>query len=251
MKKVSVIIPIYNEEKDIEAALHALLKQNYEDFEIIVVNNASTDNSAQVVQRIIQQNPNKIILVDEINKGTQWARERGRKEACGEIIANLDADCLPETDWISNGAAQFKDVSGQSTDEPIIMLTGPYDYYDAKPLFRNFSLFIQKYIYPWLHQVLNHSHKGGIIIEGNVFFKADVLSKVGGYNTSYTFYGDGADMAKRISPMGNMIFDKNFIVKTSARRFQQHGFLKISFLYFYNFFKARHKCVSQNIQINT
>src|SRR5689334_20387724 len=99
--KISVIIPAYNEEQALAATIQSVLDQNYPNFEIIIVNNASSDNTQEIAQRF----PVKVVL--EPRKGLLYARERGRKEATGEIIANIDADCLPKSNWLSSGIKLF------------------------------------------------------------------------------------------------------------------------------------------------
>jgi glycosyltransferase involved in cell wall biosynthesis len=223
--KVSIIIPAHNEEASIENTLKAVFKQDYPDFEIIVVNNNSSDRTSEIAEGMGV----KVLL--ETRKGTQWARECGRKEATGEIIANLDADCLPDPKWITNGVEHF-------SSKKVVAVTGPYDYYDGTTFFRKASLLIQRNIYPFFNSLLQMIGRSAVVIGGNVFLRSDTLSKVGGYNTSITFYGDDTDTAKRMIKRGKVAFDKDLIVKTSARRFKQEGTLKIFVIYLYHFFKG-------------
>jgi glycosyltransferase involved in cell wall biosynthesis len=87
---VSVIIPVYNCEKYLASALESILKQNYQPIEIIVVDDGSTDNTAQVA-RIFTD---KIKYIYQENKGVSKARNTGVKIAEGEIITFLDSDDL-------------------------------------------------------------------------------------------------------------------------------------------------------------
>ena len=94
MPKVSVIIPTYNRAKLIGRAINSVLVQTFKDFEIIVVDDASTDNTRQVVKRIKDK---RIILIShQENKGGSAARNTGIKTAIGEYIAFLDDD----DEWI-------------------------------------------------------------------------------------------------------------------------------------------------------
>src|SRR5581483_9075806 len=113
---VSVVVPAHNEEKNVAQTIEALLAQNYPNFEIIVVNNASTDKTSEIVSKF------PVKLVHEPRKGLLWARERGRVEASGEIIANIDADCLPDENWIHTAVAHFD-------SHEVSAVTGPYDYH--------------------------------------------------------------------------------------------------------------------------
>lgn len=222
--KISIIIPAHNEESSIEATLKAALSQDYPDFEVILVDNNCIDKTAEIAKSM------GVKVFSEKNKGTQWARERGRKEATGEVIANIDADCLPDPDWLKSGVKYF-------SSPDVVSVGGPYDYYDAKLGFRKFSLFFQKNIYSSFNILMQFFHRGAVSIGGNVFFRAKTLEKIGGYDTSFVFYGDDTDTAKRISKEGEVIFDRNLIVKSSARRLKTQGSLKTSIIYIYHFFK--------------
>ncbi|MFA6554066.1 MAG: glycosyltransferase family 2 protein [Candidatus Paceibacterota bacterium] len=224
--KISIVIPAYNEEKNIATTIEALLAQDYKDYEIIVVNNASTDKTYEVASKF------PVKVVTENRKGLLWARERGRIEAVGDIIANTDADCLPDKTWLSNGSSYF-------IDEKIAAVSGPYDYYDADWFFRKSSLFFQSAIYPIANMFfqLPFIHRGATIIGGNNFIRASALEKAGGYDTSITFYGEDTDTAKRVSAHGKVKFSPSVVMKTSARRFKAEGKFNLMMKYWYHFFK--------------
>lgn len=89
----SVVIPLYNKEKQIKRTLDTVLNQSYINFEIVIVNDGSTDKSAEVVRGI---NDTRIRLIDQKNGGVSAARNRGIKESKNKWIAFLDADDLWE-----------------------------------------------------------------------------------------------------------------------------------------------------------
>jgi len=225
--KVTIVIPAYNEEKTIEPTLKAVLAQDYSDFEIVVVNNASKDKTAEVVSKY------PVKLVHESRKGLLWARECGRKNATGEIIANIDADCLPDVNWLSKGVSHFNTAK-------VVALTGPYDYYDNGAVFRNVSLWIQKTTYPLMNTLLQIPlvKKGAVLIGGNNFIRVSALEKAGGYNTDLTFYGEDTDTAKRVARFGKVRFIPSLTMKTSARRFKSEGTITIFGKYLYHFAKT-------------
>lgn len=101
MKKISVIIPVYNTEKYILRCLNSLKNQSYKNLEICIVNDCSTDNSHLVINEFIKKNPQLNInyIVHDINKGSAGARISALKSATGEFIHMLDADdyILPDT----------------------------------------------------------------------------------------------------------------------------------------------------------
>lgn len=90
---ISVVIPLYNKENAIAATLQSVLAQTYTDYEVIVVDDGSTDTSAEVVQSLMDKS-NKIRLVQKPNGGVCSARNRGIIEAKGYYIALLDGDDL-------------------------------------------------------------------------------------------------------------------------------------------------------------
>ncbi|MCK4441816.1 MAG: glycosyltransferase family 2 protein [Sulfurovaceae bacterium] len=94
-KFFSVIIPLYNKEKYIKRALDSVLNQTFSNFEIIVVDDGSSDKSCEIVESITDD---RINLIHKKNGGVSSARNRGIKEAKGEYIAFLDAD----DEWLPN-----------------------------------------------------------------------------------------------------------------------------------------------------
>lgn len=104
---ISVIIPLYNKEKYIVNTLQCVINQTYSDYEVIIVNDGSTDHSKQVVEEYIQSgitnsdsNQSPIRLINKSNGGVSSARNRGIQEAKGEYIAFLDADDLWEPQYL-------------------------------------------------------------------------------------------------------------------------------------------------------
>lgn len=89
--RCSVIIPLYNKEAFIDDALQSVLKQQYQNFEVIVVDDGSTDNGSSCVSAI---QDNRIQLIQQTNAGVSCARNRGIELAKGELVCFLDAD-----DW--------------------------------------------------------------------------------------------------------------------------------------------------------
>lgn len=91
---VSVIIPCYNYGRYLRQAVESVLAQTYQNWEIIIVNDGSSDNTVEVAESLIKQNPgNRIRLINQANSGQPAiSRNRGISEAKGEYILPLDAD---------------------------------------------------------------------------------------------------------------------------------------------------------------
>ena len=94
--KVSIVVPVYNSEKTIRKCLNSLMEQTYDDCEIIVVDNNSTDNTKKIVREF-----DKIKCVFEPVPGRGAARNTGEKHTDGEIIVMTDSDCVAYPNWVS------------------------------------------------------------------------------------------------------------------------------------------------------
>ncbi|WP_421383733.1 glycosyltransferase [Bacillus salacetis] len=112
---VSVIIPAYNEEAVIEKTLQSILRSHYRNFEVIVINDGSTDHTAEVVKKISKNNI-RVRQTVKVNEGKTAAINYGFLKARGEIIVTLDADTSIVPDTISLLVNHFKDekVAGVS-----------------------------------------------------------------------------------------------------------------------------------------
>ena len=98
MTKLSVIIPVYNVENYIDRCLNSVIEQTIEDIEIIIVNDGSTDSSQKIIEKYINQYPNRIKYLEKENGGLSSARNFALPYAKGEYIAFLDSDDYIEKD---------------------------------------------------------------------------------------------------------------------------------------------------------
>ncbi|MDB5164415.1 MAG: hypothetical protein JWL89_41 [Candidatus Saccharibacteria bacterium] len=104
--KVSIVIPVYNEAAQLGACLEAISRQTVAPFEVIVVDNNSTDSTATVAQSYPF-----VKLLSESRQGVLHARTTGFDAARGEIIARIDADSLLPSDWVASVQEVFQDTS--------------------------------------------------------------------------------------------------------------------------------------------
>lgn len=100
MKKVTLIVPVYNSEEYIGKCLESILKQTYQDFEIMVVNDGSIDNSQKVINYYKENFPDKIITIEQKNKGVSKTRNESIKKANGKYIMFIDNDDFLDKDYI-------------------------------------------------------------------------------------------------------------------------------------------------------
>lgn len=89
---VSIIMAAYNSEETIEQAINSVLDQTYSNFELLVIDDCSTDKTAKLVQNIAESDCRIRLLKNEKNRGVSLSRKRGLEEAQGDWIAILDSD---------------------------------------------------------------------------------------------------------------------------------------------------------------
>ena len=118
--KLSLIVPCYNEEKRIYACLDAVIKSGYQFHEIIVVDNGSTDATADIVRASFSQ----ARVVSEPTVGLSHARQRGYLESTGDVLVYIDADTRMPRGWTERVAAEMHDSWA-------VAVSGPCSYYDA------------------------------------------------------------------------------------------------------------------------
>ena len=99
MNKASVIISVYKKAKELELILYALSVQTYKDFEIIIVDDGSTDDTLAKVDKIKGSKVTKIIYQE--HQGPALARNKGAKEASGQILVFVDADMEFDKDFLT------------------------------------------------------------------------------------------------------------------------------------------------------
>lgn len=105
MPKFSVIVPLYNKERYVRKALESVIAQTYRDFECIVVDDGSTDNSLAIVKEFVEYIDDRWIddrltIISQPNSGVAAARNNGVKASCGEYVCFLDADDWWEPTWL-------------------------------------------------------------------------------------------------------------------------------------------------------
>lgn len=97
---VSIVVPIYNKEKELNKCINSLINQTYKDLEIILVNDGSKDSSKSICERFLEQDY-RIKLINKENQGVELARITGIKNATGEYITFVDSD-----DWIPSNSIE-------------------------------------------------------------------------------------------------------------------------------------------------
>lgn len=131
IKKVSIIVPIYNISDYIENCVGTLLKQSYPNIEILLVNDGSTDDSLDICKNLESLNKS-VRLIDKSNGGLSSARNAGIVQAQGEYIAFIDGDDWIETNYIE---MLVNAIEEQNCDIAVVHMKKETNYlsYDVKP----------------------------------------------------------------------------------------------------------------------
>lgn len=126
MLKVSIVIPAFNEQEHIVNCLINATRQSLMPYEVIVVDNLSTDSTVDLVKAFIAEHPTLPVRLEEqdTEQGLIPTRNYGFSKAGGDILGRVDADCMIKPDWVEIVTQIF-------TDDPEAMgATGPAVYYD-------------------------------------------------------------------------------------------------------------------------
>jgi len=188
-KKVSVVIPAYNEEKYIAFCLNAVFGQTYKNFEVIVVDNGSIDETVSIAKSY------GAIVVEDDESSIAGLRNFGAYESSGDVLAFLDADCVPSIDWLKNAVNRLSDDSA-----------GVVGCHCEPPL--NAS---------WVEQAWHVSKPSGLkkvrfLGTANFIVSRDTFDLVGGFNTDLRV-GEDYEFCFKVSKIGlNIVSDDSISV---------------------------------------
>ena len=187
---ISVIISTYNRQDYVVTGLRCLANQTLskDKYEVVIVDNHCTDNTAALVKEFLQQNPAlPFRYVYEEQKGVSFGRDRGIHESIGEILVYLDDDAEAEPDLLENYLAFFTQHPGAAAAGGRIL-----PKYSEKPK--------PKWMSSWLNGFIAHVDLGGDtrLFKGrmkypigcNMAYRKKYLQQIGGFNTLLTFRGD-------------------------------------------------------------
>lgn len=178
MTDISVIIPTYNRANKLPRAIDSVLQQSFLDFEVIVVDDGSTDCTADIMRKYRGEDKIRYIRFKK-NRGANAARNKGIREAKGELISFLDSD----DELLSTHLERVKDILSSSSSEVGGVYTG------FKQIQNNtlFDFHFATNILDTQHQVVEEYNVGGFSV---LTFKKEVFNKVGLLNENLSAYQD-------------------------------------------------------------
>lgn len=212
--RVSVIVPAYNEENYLASCLRSLKGQDYTgDWEIIVVDNASTDSTAQIARSF------GVKVVRCARKGVVFARQAGVDAAQGDIIVQADADAVFPPGWL------FGIVHRLTENPKAVAVAGDVRYIRA-PAWGNLLSFLGLGANRLWYRFCGHPAR---IFASNVAYWKSAFVRAGRFNTALPGIGDEQDFLARLAKIGKVVYDGSITVFVSSRRL--HGrFLQFVFI---------------------
>ena len=233
---ITAIVCAYNEARHLPACIFSLLSQTRPPDEILIINNASTDETGEVAREIARGVP-RVRVIDEPAKGLVVARETARRAARGSVLAYVDADCRVPLRWLERIEAQL-DAS------PAVAVTGPYRFYDWDLSGRTIIGVYDILVAPATHVAVHHLMGiGAILYGGNFAVHAHALERIGGFDSTIEFHGEDTNLGRRLTAIGRVRMCPDCWVWTSARRYVAMGKRKVFGLYVRNFWSEilRHR----------
>ncbi len=214
MRTISVVVPAFNEEQLLPTCLESLLAQDSEgEIEILVVDNASTDDTAGVARRYGAR------VIEEPRRGYCNALMRGFAAARGEIIACTDADTVVPPDWIRRLAQEY------DRGQDVVAVGGDIEF--EHPSWK--SRLLTPFLIPWINRIDRGNPAGPHLWGANLSVRRDAFLGVGGWNPRFSLQAD-SELSERLRTAGRVVVIESLRVRTSSRRWNRSLLLN-TFLY--------------------
>lgn len=190
MSIVSIVIIAKNESNFIKKCLNSVLSQTFKDFELIIIDDKSTDNTKEIILSFDDKRIN-LIDINEEKTGYGNLRNYALQETSGKYIFFTDADCVPHYNWIKEALVQFKKkgcvgVEGKTFYESEGAITvSDYFTYRVKP-------------------------EGYMTC--NVAYLRDYLKKLGGFDSNFKYVYEDRDLGIRMKKLGKVNFSPNMLI---------------------------------------
>lgn len=203
--RASVIVPTYNSADTLAICLDALTTQDFprDDYEIIIVDDGSSDNTADVVNRYSRLTP-PVSYVKQPNQGPASARNLGARRARGDLLVFTDADCAPERNWLTEMCRPFAESHGQ-----VSAVKGAYRTRQKSVIAKFAQLEFES-----RYRKLQESQYVDMIDTYSAAFKRDVFLSFGGFDTRFPVANnEDVEFSYRMAAQGiKMVFNPNAIV---------------------------------------
>jgi glycosyltransferase involved in cell wall biosynthesis len=189
--RVSVLMAVYNTEKYLGEALDSIIGQSFGDFELVALDDGSSDGSAQILRSYAEKEP-RMRLISRGNKGLVATRNELLSSARSGLIAWMDSDDISAPERLALQAVKFDE------DPELVCLGGATVCVDPEDRF----LWMEEY--PLAHEdILEMQEKGGAIRFATTMMRRDIAIEVGGFREQFKM-GEDFDLLLRMSEVGKM-----------------------------------------------
>ena len=189
--RVSVLMAVFNTASFLNEALTSIKTQSFEDFELLVVDDGSSDGSTQILKLFADEEP-RMRLIARKNKGLIATRNELLYTACGELVAWMDSDDISTPDRLALQVPYF------DTNPALVCIGGFAQCIDPQGQFLNIER------YPLSHQdILLEQQRGGAMRFPTTMMRRNVALNVGGFREPFRI-GEDLDLLLRMSEVGQM-----------------------------------------------
>lgn len=201
LSKVSIVINTYNRAVSLENTLKSLKRLNYPNFEVIVVNGPSTDNTEEILNRFARDI--KIGKCPAANLSV--SRNIGICMASGDIVAFIDDDVIPEPEWLNEIVAGYDSDEVAGVGGFVYNHTG-YEWQSKHIICNRFGGDRYEFRHnPTAYYNFPYTNEYCASAGGNSSFRLDVLLEIGGFDEEFDYYLDETDVCLRIVDRGYVI----------------------------------------------
>lgn len=172
--RISVVMSVYNGEEYLDASVKSILSQTFSDFELIIIDDCSTDGSSEMLASLSESDPRIRLLRNESNLGLTKSLNAGIRSAKGEYVARMDADdiCMPDRLELQ--------LAFMSSDPSLDLI-----YADTLLIDKNANPICRSWRPNTVKKVLDCLEVHNFIPHPTVMFKKSTFDKVGGYDEQY------------------------------------------------------------------
>lgn len=193
---ISIIVPAFNEENLIEASLSSLAVLDYPNYEVIVVDDGSTDKTECIAHQVAERYPRtQISIISQSNSGKSWALNTGIEHAQGDLVMCVDSDSRLNPDALSVGMRHFK-------DHRVGAVGGFVDVINNNKLITKLQQLEYVIGQNFLRRGLSFFNMVTVVPGPIGMFRKKAIQQVGGYNTRSDCFAEDADLTVRLLAQG-------------------------------------------------
>jgi glycosyltransferase involved in cell wall biosynthesis len=201
---ISIIMPIFNDEKFTKDALDSIMAQTYKNFELIIIEDHSTDNSPKIIS--LFKDKRIKVYVNEINLGIAKSRNKALKIAKGDYIFFTDSDCIADKDWLKEGIKTFNTYKCLGVE--------------------GLTYYVKKGYKPSISDKFpGTAETPGIYLGCNIAYTKDIMMKLHGYDERY-HYHDDREFAIRVKKCGKIVHCDKMIITHQNKSWDCKSYIK-------------------------